>query len=661
MNPTSSGPEVLRVCHILPALPAHGAEQFLLDIVGAMDRSRLSFSVCLISDKGPLVADFERLGIPVTYLPKRGRFDATIIWRLMQYLRKNRFDVVHTHLFTADFWGRIASLFTDIGVISTSHTTADPNIGRFGLLLDRFLGIRNDATICVSEAVRRYRQAESGIPPEKLFVIENGIDLSRFASSVPAKEDMKRRLGLDPDRFWIAIVGRLIPLKGHRHLIEAVQRIKDDFPKIGIVVVGEGETEAALKRQVTEAELLDRVVFFGLRRDVPSVLLAMDVLAIPSSREGLPIVLLEAMAARLPVIATRVGGIPEVVIDGETGILVDQDPVLIANALKTLFKNPGLLMRMGITARSVVEERFDIRIAGRRYESLYRSIVFQRSIRRSPLKKTVRRIVGGSLAALDRLGSVARIGGTNQLRILMYHRVSNDLTPDILNVTPFQFEEQMLWLKKNGFLVLPLDYALEALQTGILPPRAVSLTFDDGTRDNYEHAFPILKKMNYSGCFFPVTDFVLGYRKHTRYKDRKEDVHYLTEKQINTMSSDGMLIGCHSKTHALLDRLSALEIEAEIQDSKELLESWARVPVRFLAYPNGACHPRLIPFLTRFGFRAAVSTNPGLNARGEEMFMLKRTEISGRDTLRDFSEKLEGSFDALNRYSMRLKSLEGTI
>lgn len=647
----------ISVCHILPALPAHGAEQLLLDIARNTDGRKLALSICLISDLGPLVGDFERLGIPVTFLPKESRFDITIIWRLARFLKKNRFDLVHTHLFTADLWGRLASLPMNIGVLSTSHTTSDPNVGWLGRLLDRMLGYRNDAMICVSEAVRQYRRDETGVTPEKFFLIENGIDLCRFEKNV-STEEMRHRLGLAREGFWIAIIGRLIPLKGHRNLIRALSLLSEKLPALGIVVVGEGETETALKRQAEKAGLSGRVVFLGLRRDVPDILQAVDVLAIPSSREGLPIVLLEAMAAGLPVVASKVGGMPEVVLDGETGILVEQDPFSIAQALKTLFENSVLRKKMGETARKVVEERYDIRKVAERYEGLYRSITFQRSIRRSPFKKALRSFVGRALSGLEKIRASAT-KGTYPLRILMYHRVSNDLTPDILNVTPFQFEEQMRWLREKGFSVLPLDSALEGLRSGSLPPGAVSITFDDGTRDNFDHAFPILKKMGYSACFFPVTDFVLGEGVHPRYKDRMEKVLYLSEEHIRKISSEGMLIGCHSKTHALLGRLSEEEASTEILDSKELLESWTNDHVRFLAYPNGSFHPRLFPLLNRYGFSAAVSTNPGLNTSKEDLWMLKRTEISGRDTLRDFGEKMEGSFDALNQYSMRLKSLEG--
>ncbi len=367
----------ISVCHLLPALPAHGAEQLLLDIVRHTDRERVRLSVCLISDLGTLVPEFEALGIPVAFLPKKGRTDLSIVFRLARFFRRNRFDVVHTHLFTADLWGRMAGLLSPVFIVSTSHTTRDPNIGRLGRLLDKVLDRRNDAVICVSEAVRRYRVEEAGFDPKKLHLIENGIDLDRFQKTAP-REEMERRLGLPPGRRWAVIVGRLVPLKGHRFLIEALSLLAKDFPDLGLLIAGAGEEEAALQAETEALGLSDRVVFLGLRRDIPDLLGLSELLVLPSSREGLPIVLLEALAASLPVVVTPVGGIPEVVEDGKTGFFVTQEPASIASALRRILESPESSRAMGANARRLIEERYDIRSVARRYENLYRSLLAKR-------------------------------------------------------------------------------------------------------------------------------------------------------------------------------------------------------------------------------------------------------------------------------------------
>ena len=371
-----SGRRIL-VCHLLPALPAHGAEQLLLDIARKTDRNRVSLSICLISGLGPLVKDFEALGVPVTYIPKKSRKDFSVVLRLASFFKKNRFDIVHTHLFTADLWGRLAGVIARVPIVSTSHTTSDPNIGRVGRLLDRVLDRKNKAVICVSEAVRHYRIYGAGFDPKKLHLIENGIDLDRFEAPV-SRDEVLKRVGVDTKRRWIAIVGRLVPLKGHRFLIEALSMISTDFPDAGILVVGEVEDEEELKKLVVQRGLSDRVVFLGLRRDVPEILRAAEILAMPSSREGLPIVLLEAMAASLPVVVTRVGGIPEVVTEEKTGLFVTQDPASIATALRRLLSDPDFSRLLGRQSRRLIEERYDIRTVARRYEELYRKVLLSK-------------------------------------------------------------------------------------------------------------------------------------------------------------------------------------------------------------------------------------------------------------------------------------------
>lgn len=364
----------ISVCHLLPALPAHGAEQLLLDIVRHMDRDRITLSVCLISEMGPLVREFEAIGIPVYFLPKRSRNDLSVIFRLAALWKKNRFDLIHTHLFTADLWGRLAGLLSWVPIVSTSHTTSDPNIGHLGRWLDRILDRRNNAVICVSKAVLKYRIHEAGFDPKKIHLIENGIDLDRFRETA-SKGEMETRLGLPLGRRWAVIVGRLVPLKGHRFLIEALSLLTKDFAQLGLLVVGDGEEEKSLRALTEALGLSERVVFLGLRRDIPDILGISEVLVLPSSREGLPIVLLEAMAASLPVVVTPVGGIPEVVMEGKTGIFVKQEPGSIAQALRWIFENFDSARTMGKNARLLIEERYDIRTVAGRYESLYRAIL----------------------------------------------------------------------------------------------------------------------------------------------------------------------------------------------------------------------------------------------------------------------------------------------
>lgn len=375
----------VHVCHLLPALPAHGAEQLLLDISRHINYKKFSFSIVLLSDFGPLTDEFVKLGIEVVLIPKKSRKDLTVIYRLAKFWRERKFDIVHTHLFTADLWGRLAGLLSEVPIVSTSHTTSDPNIGRLGGMLDRILGFRNDFVICVSEAVRQYRQKVAKFSAKKLLLVENGIDLDRF-DHFSSRETMCDQLGLDPTKRWLVIVGRLVSLKGHRYLFDALSLLMESFPSLGLLVVGEGEDERELKIHAEKLEIAKHVVFLGLRRDVPEILNLSEIFILPSSREGLPIVLLEAMAAGLPVVVTPVGGIPEVVEEGKTGLFVRQDGASIARALRILLEDPCLAHSLGARGRAVIKERFDIRRVAKKYEELYEEVAISR---KSTQSKTI--------------------------------------------------------------------------------------------------------------------------------------------------------------------------------------------------------------------------------------------------------------------------------
>ncbi len=231
------------------------------------------------------------------------------------------------------------------------------------------------------------------------------------------------------------------------------------------------------------------------------------------------------------------------------------------------------------------------------------------------------------------------------LRILMYHRVVDALDLDILAVTPFAFTQQMAWLREEGWQVLSLKEALLRLEKGSLPERAVAITFDDGYRDNYEEAFPILSRFGLPATVFPVTGFVLGESEHRRYRGRNPAVPYLTVSHIREMKAAGIDFGGHTHTHPLLPTLSPEAAHDEIMRAKKLLEEWTGEESTLFAYPNGAYGREHFLILNRLGYKAAFSVRPGANRRKTLRWELRRTEVSGRDSLGDFIQKMNGGLD----------------
>jgi peptidoglycan/xylan/chitin deacetylase (PgdA/CDA1 family) len=237
----------------------------------------------------------------------------------------------------------------------------------------------------------------------------------------------------------------------------------------------------------------------------------------------------------------------------------------------------------------------------------------------------------------------------------MYHRIDDTLDRDILCVTPFAFSLQMTWLKEEGFNVLDPQTALMKLKEGTLPKKSVMITFDDGYEDNYKNAFPILSEHGFPAAIFPVTAFSGGQTSHPRYKNYKGSITYLTPDQIREMSRFGISFGSHTDTHPLLTDLSQDEAEKELMTSKKILENWTGNPVTLFAYPNGAFSPKYFPVISKTGFHAALTTIPGVNTKETPPWELRRTEISGRDSLLSFSLKLNGGIDALHKIYQTLR------
>jgi glycosyltransferase involved in cell wall biosynthesis len=215
--------------------------------------------------------------------------------------------------------------------------------------------------VAVSEGTRHFSIEEEGIRPNKLITIQNGINVERFSISLSpeAEQSLRQALGVEPDSLIILTVARLHPQKGHKYLIEAIPHILRDFPQARFLFVGEGELHEELTRQVKKANLSEYVHFLGVRQDVPQLLAISDLFVLPSLWEGLPNSVLEAMAAGVPVIATNVDGTPEIINDGDVGILVQPaDPSELEQAICRLLKDKPLRVSIAKSARERVERKF---------------------------------------------------------------------------------------------------------------------------------------------------------------------------------------------------------------------------------------------------------------------------------------------------------------
>jgi glycosyltransferase involved in cell wall biosynthesis len=311
-------------------------------------------------------------------------------WQLAQLLRRIvrtiAPDLVHLHfcvLFSVlPFALRAGGART---ILATEHISLP--FARRSLPRDLLVRARNAACMTVverilpvSEYVRRRLLVSDHVPPGKATVLYNGIDLARFQppSESPAmvRAEIRRRLGIPADHLVVAAVGQLIAAKGFVHLVDAAFLLRDR-PRTTFVLVGDGAERPALAEQIARLELGERVRLLGKRDDVPEILRASDVFVCPSVwDEALGYVILEAMSAGLPAVASRVGGIPEVVAEGETGLLVPpRDPSVLAAAIGSLLDDPATRERLGRAGRRAVEERFSLARAVERTIALYGELV----------------------------------------------------------------------------------------------------------------------------------------------------------------------------------------------------------------------------------------------------------------------------------------------
>jgi sugar transferase (PEP-CTERM/EpsH1 system associated) len=336
-----------------------GQEKLLVELARHADRSRFAPAFVSLGERGTLADDLEAWGDPVVALGKPSGLKPALIFQLARLFRRWRAEVVHTHDQRSLIYAAPAAWLASVPrVIHTRHgrdVGATPRqralVGQLSRLVDSF--------VCVSGDIEHLSLAE-GIAPGRLRTIRNGIDLDRFAFSGPR-----------PDGPVLA-VARLSPEKDLANLVRAAAIARPSDPELRIEVAGDGPCRPELRQLVAELGLEGRVSLLGAVNDVAGQLARAGLFVLPSRSEGIALTLLEAMACGLPVVATHVGGTPEVVFDGETGLLVPPgDPVALAQAILRLRRDPEAGERLGEAGRRRIERMFDVRRMVADYEALY--------------------------------------------------------------------------------------------------------------------------------------------------------------------------------------------------------------------------------------------------------------------------------------------------
>ena len=361
-----------KVMLLAVGLGVGGTETHIMELASRLDRVRFTVTVCTLKPDGPLAQELRVRGVKVVSLDGTGKLDIRVLLRLLKLLRTERPDVVQAFLFWANVAARVCRhILRTFPVISSYHDeiVTEGKVVRF---LDRFTLKWTDAIVCCSQAVSRSVVAHIGGAVDQHTIIPFGVDINRFASATALG---RQELGLQRDGIVLGTVCRLVePKKGLRVLLEALAQLKGDerIPLFQLLLVGDGPARSMLEYLRDHLGLSRQVVFTGLRRDLPRIFSAVDVFVLPSRYEGFGIAILEAMAAGKPVIATTVGGIPEFVRTGESGLLVSpDDSAALATAIGTLLSDPARAEAMGRNGRGHVQKLYSIESVVKRHEDLY--------------------------------------------------------------------------------------------------------------------------------------------------------------------------------------------------------------------------------------------------------------------------------------------------
>lgn len=339
--------ERVRLLHVITSLYRAGAENHLLALTKAMDRDRFDISVAYMQPYHDLVPDFQKLGIPTYPLNTRRWLAPKSLFQLGQLLRSGNYDIVHSHLYPADVYTFAALPLRRSPVWLSSWHNEPPSLhSPIHQFSSRLMYKRQRGAIAISKSVSHYYHRMCGLDGRKTHIIPYGIDFDESLKVIGHRT--REKIGLTADDFVLAMVARLVPQKNHKIALYALDRLRDEAPKVKLLIIGEGKLDGQLRAMVADLQLTDRVFFLGFQKDVHSLLALVDVLLLCSEYEGFGLVILEAMCHRKGIIASHVGPIPEIVLDGETGILFPpSDATALADAILALRNNRAKLMDMG--------------------------------------------------------------------------------------------------------------------------------------------------------------------------------------------------------------------------------------------------------------------------------------------------------------------------
>jgi len=363
-----------RVLVVCTGLNRGGAEMQVFHLAkGLRDRGWNTEVISMLSG-GNLLGDFLDAGIPLHQLEiRRGIPDPRAIWRLRKIIRNFRPDVVHSHMVHANLLARLTRLICPMpALISTAHNMTEGR--RWTEIAYRITDSIGDLTTIICNAAAERYVTVGSVPSERLKVVVNGLPVEQFRPDPKSRATIRRQLRIQNEFVWLA-VGRFEPPKDYGNLLNAIARFASQ--KNVFLIAGDGPLRLDIEKLAFELGVSDRVRFLSARKDIPALMAAADGFVMSSAWEGLPMVLLEAAASGLPIVATNVGGNAEVVRDGISGYLVPPtDPVALASAMERMeLALPPARAAMGLAGREHVEKSYSLISVIDQWEQIYKSLL----------------------------------------------------------------------------------------------------------------------------------------------------------------------------------------------------------------------------------------------------------------------------------------------
>ena len=367
-----------RVLHLISSSGFLGAENVVLELSKEMTKAGLWVTIGIIENRNNLHMELAdramEEGLKVQIFPCKGRFDSKTIASIRDFIDREQPNIMHSHGYKSNFYAWRALSGRKIPWVITNHGK------RVGMKLSAYnwLNIifmkKADKTVAVSQALAAEMMKE-GIPSAKILIIDNGIDLQKFTNQTRNNE-LRKSFGFNGNHKIIGTVASLTEEKGHVYLIEAAQQVLDKHPECRFLIIGDGGQRQFLEEKAANLGLNGKALFTGSRKDVPEILSILDAFILPSLKEGLPMALLEAMASKLPVIATSVGAIPNVIEDGINGLLIPpKNSDAISEAINKMLSNGDSAKEMALKGFEKVRDHYSSKQMAEKYLTVYQELL----------------------------------------------------------------------------------------------------------------------------------------------------------------------------------------------------------------------------------------------------------------------------------------------